>query len=176
MAKSSLKWVRCYVRILRMVSELHRMGYQRLRVMAYEGPTSYRIWIAPASAFSRINGAYCTDMEMANACYFASSEDKYFGWDDSHQDDARALAEKFILRFERVCELGSGSDWAYAGWLADLLAKLERHPDKLPYIDLTDFTDLEPERMTCLPLRRIAGAGPEITPGDVLFPLPPIPA
>jgi hypothetical protein len=176
MAKSSLKWVRCSVRILRMVSELHRMGYQRMRVMPHEGPTSYRVWIAPASAFSRVNGAYCADMEMASVCYFGPSEDKYFDWDDAEYDDARQLAEKFIRRFERVCELGFGSDWAYAGWLADLLAKLEQHPDKLPYIDLTDFIELVPERMTWLPLRRIAGAGPEILPGDVLFPLPPIPA
>ena len=57
-----------------------------------------------------------------------------------------------------------------------MLAKLEEHPDKLPDIDLTDFTDLEPEKMTCLSLRRIPGAGPDITSGDVLFPLPPIPA
>ena len=175
MTKSSLKWVRCTVRILRMVSELHRMGYQRLRVMAYEAPTSYRAWIAPAFAFSRINGAYCSDLLAESACYDASSEAEYFGWQDARQADARALAEMFVERFPRICELGSGSDWAYAGWLSDLLAALERHPDKLPWIDLTDFTDENAERMTFLPLRRISGAGPETTPGDVLFPLPPVP-
>jgi hypothetical protein len=171
-----LKWVRCAVRVLRMVSELHRLGYQRVRAMPCAGLTSYRVWIAPAPAFSRVNGAFCIDMDAVSTCYDASAEDAYFGWQDARTDTARALARKFIERNERVCAFGQGSDWAYAGWLSDLLAMLERHPDKLPWIDLTDFTDVNPELMTCLPLRRIAGAGPEITPGDVFFPLPPVAA
>lgn len=175
MAKSQLKWMRCTVRVLRMVSELHRMGYQRLRVMPYHGPTSYRVWVAPAAAFSVLNGIYCERMELDHACYNSPSEDKYFDWPDAYKDDARALAEKFIERFQRVCELGSGSDWGYAGWLSDLLAKLAAHPDKLPYIDLTDFTDFAQEEMKFLRLRRIEEAGAEITPGDVYFPLPPRP-
>lgn len=175
-AKSGIQWVRCVHRVLRTVSELHRMGYQRLRVMPYDAPVGYRVWIAPAQAFSRINGAYCEDMDLESACYSAQSEGTYFGWQDAAQDNARQLADKFVERFPRVCELGRGSDWAYAGWLADLLAKLEHHADKVPHIDLTDFVDVLPDRLAAIPLRRVAGAGPEITPGDVLFPLPPIPA
>lgn len=174
MPKPDLKWMRCTARILRMVSELHRMGYQRLRVMPYEGPTSYRVWIAPAQAFSKVNGAVAGNHEAEHACYFAPTEDGYFGWDDAKGDDARALAEKFLQRFSRLCELGEGSDWAYAGWLADLLAALERHPDRLPWIDGTDFTDIDPESMTHLPLRRMAEGGSKVA-ADIAFPLPPAP-
>ena len=176
MAQSSLKWVRCTVRVIRMVSELHRMGFQRLRLMPYESPTGYNVWIAAAPAFSMVNPIYCEDMEAPHACYHASSHDHYFDWDCAAGWDARQLADNFVKTFDRLCQLGRGSDWVYAGWLADLLARLEAHPDKLPHVDLTDFVDVLPTEKLALPLRRVPGAGPEITPGDILFPLPPVAA
>ena len=56
MTKSELSWIRRSQRVIRMISELHRMGFQRLRFMPYEYPLAYRIEIAPASCFSVVNG------------------------------------------------------------------------------------------------------------------------
>lgn len=49
--------IRRSLRVIRMVSELHRMGYQRARFMPHMH-LSYRVWIAPAEAFSMVNPAF----------------------------------------------------------------------------------------------------------------------
>ena len=41
-----------------MVSELHRMGYQRLRLMPYLHPNAWRLAVAPKELFSDRNGAF----------------------------------------------------------------------------------------------------------------------
>lgn len=41
-----------------MVSELHRMGYQNLRIMPYEYPLAWRLTIAPKRIFAIRNGAF----------------------------------------------------------------------------------------------------------------------
>ena len=56
--QSDQPWVRQSQRVIRMVSELHRMGFQQLRIMPYEYPLAYRVAIAPVASFSVQNGAY----------------------------------------------------------------------------------------------------------------------
>jgi hypothetical protein len=60
------------------------------------------------------------------------------------------------------------------------MTKLLKHqpPDeaRTPLIYAAICAKCSDDGQTCLPIRRIAGAGPEITPGDVQFALPPIPA
>src|SRR5262249_55747056 len=55
---SSHAWIRRSQRVIRMVSELHRLGYQRLRIMPYEHPSAWRVTIASVTRFSRLNGAF----------------------------------------------------------------------------------------------------------------------
>src|SRR5262245_25732233 len=121
--------VRRCQRIIRLVSELHRMGYQRTRFMPYEYPIAFRIFVGPALKFSSENGAY-TALADHETTYTSGSEANYFGWTDASNDDARALAEKFIQRFPRVATDCEGRDWPYAGWLLELIGLLERKPSR----------------------------------------------
>jgi hypothetical protein len=150
--KSSLSFVRRSQRLLRAVSELHRLGYQRLRVMPYEYPLAWRCVIAPADRFHPRNGAYVEDLgEGEIAHYSSASENEYFGWTDAKQDDARALAEKLVARFPAVVAAGAGRDWAYAGWLAELLGALERGP-RLPFV-MAEYFEPGPTELRALPIR-----------------------
>jgi hypothetical protein len=42
---------------------------------------------------------------------------------------ARKLAQRFVERFPSICERSIGLDWAYAGWLTDVLGHAERAQD-----------------------------------------------
>ena len=115
MAKSELAHIRRSQRVIRMVSELHRMGFQRLRFMPYMYPIAYRIQIASISYFAVANG--CHVKGAVGVTYSAGSSDsdnKYFGWTDAKSDGARELAIKFADRFPEIVKSGLGRDWAYA--------------------------------------------------------------
>lgn len=152
--------------MIRMVSELHRMGYQRLRIMPYEHPLAWRLAVGPADQFSSRNGAFVEHLTVDNMPIYSSAQGvEYFQWEDASFDNARQLAEKFRSRFPEVCEAGRGSDWAYAGWLSELLGTLEQ-TEALPIV-MEEFGK-PPLTLSALPLRRYGGSGP-----DTDFSLPP---
>lgn len=160
--------VRRSQRVIRMVCELHRLGYQRLRIMPYFYPLAYRVAIGAAEHFSDRNGAYSAQLhDVAYAGYTSASGNHFFGWEDARDDTARQLAEKFILRFPEVASSGYGRDWAYAGWLAELMGVLERH-EALPFV-IEEYYPTPPEQLDHLPLWRRDGATGK-------FELPPAPA
>ena len=100
-----------------MVHELHKVGYQRLRINAGIAPTglSWRCVIAPAVPQAGIEPAR----------YTSAAGRRYFDWDDAGQDTSRQLAAKFLARFPALCAAGAGLDFAYAGWLSWMLGKAE---------------------------------------------------
>lgn len=156
MTGSSAPEVRRSQRVIRMVCELHRLGYQRLRVMPYFYPLAYRVAIGAAEHFSDRNGAYSARLhEVAYAGYTSASGNRYFGWEDARDDTARQLAEKFILRFPEAASAGQGRDWAYAGWLAELMGVLERQ-EALPFV-MEEYYPTPPEQLDHLPLWRRDG-------------------
>lgn len=168
--KSQIDWVRTSTRVIRMVSELHRMGYQRARIMPHIHPLAYRIVIAPAEWFSLRNGAFTQRAyDEPSIAYSSSSKNRFFDWDDAQSDNARQLADKFVARYPALIAECAGSDWCYAGWLSDLLAALERMPDRLPFV-MEEHYEPGPDELTELPLRD-AGSG-QVWGG---FPLPPAP-
>lgn len=104
-------FVRRTLRVIRMVSELHRMGFQLLWFMPHQYPLAFRIAIGPASLFSLRNGAEMRDFaESLHIQYSSASETEYFDWTDAHTDSARQLAEKFVSRFPAICDAGRGRD------------------------------------------------------------------
>ncbi|WP_153401311.1 hypothetical protein [Polymorphobacter fuscus] len=158
------------MRVIRMVSEMHRMGYQWARFMP-NMHLSYRVWIAPAGAFSRINPAFIPGEAEPSIQYYSASENEYFHWTDAKNDTARQLAEKFIVRFPEISARCRGRDWAYAGWLAELLGVLEDEVGRLPLV-MQDHMEPSGDQMEQLPLRSYwTAAGPTL--GDRFFPLPP---
>jgi hypothetical protein len=134
--------VRRSMRVVAMLGELHKAGYQRLRAMPFMSPsgTSWRFWIAPVDLFHRNHGAIAIlhRGELASeprlmalvegmACYTSGQADQgdFFGWADAAEDGARDLAAKFIERFSIIAEAGEGWDYAYAGWFQRVLGMVE---------------------------------------------------
>lgn len=124
--KSKKEWIRKAQRCLRMLSELHRLGYQHLRGMPYMNPLGFRFAIAPKDYFSE-NGIAIPSARLSDDCPFVAitGVGDYFGWTDTSGNDARVLAEKFVERFPAIAAKGKGRDWEYAGWLSELVGFLE---------------------------------------------------
>jgi hypothetical protein len=123
-----------------MVGELHKRGYQRLRVMPYFGPTgAWRCSIAPATLFYRNHGAIhieragpvAQEVTMV-ARHSGAAGNHYFDWHDTTTDTARLLADKFVERFLLLADSGKGWDYPYAGWYLRLLGYAEQ--GWLPYV------------------------------------------
>jgi hypothetical protein len=175
-------WMRPCLRVIRMVSELQRMGFQRLRIFPYEYPLAWRLCVAPRAACHIRNGAYVSSaafdafsdhsepsLHTRLVTYSAASERDYFGWTDARTDSARDLADKFIQRFPAAAAIGRGRDWEYAGWLDELMSELEKGP-RLPFLT-AEYFEPGPLQLRTLPIR-IFNRG---VASDVLldFPLPP---
>lgn len=123
-------------RVLLMVHELHKRGYQRLRIVPGMAPSGcyWRCGITPITNILVTHGAMPRDYD---ACihYSTSMDNEYFGWTDARQDTARELATKFIERFPEVVKAGAGSDWTYAGWYVEMLGFAERGRFPVAYAD-----------------------------------------
>lgn len=127
--------VRRAVRVLAMVGELHRRGYQKLRVMPFMSPSGnhWRCLVGPDTLFYRNHGAYLRETNFDEiqstsliARYTTGEENHYFGWHDAENDDARSLADKFLARFTELASQGKGWNYVYAGWYQRLLGLAEQ--------------------------------------------------
>lgn len=118
--------IRCAGRLLAMVNELHKAGYQRLRIAPGMAPSGchWRCHVTPAGNVAP-NGWEPLDWNGRIASYSTGQKDRYFGWEDATQDSARRLAAKFIQRFPEIARDGQGTDWAYAGWYVAMLGAAE---------------------------------------------------
>lgn len=154
-------------RIVTMVTELHRRGYQHLRIFPYEYPLAWRLCIGPRKHFSTYNGAYCEHSGGQFPVYSSSQGKDYFGWTEFRDMNAHALSEQFIRKFPDVCAEGKGRDWAYAGWLLELSGRMFA-TRQMPFV-MAEYFDTAPLDLTFLPLR-------DATNGSVIsdFPLPPV--
>lgn len=156
-------------RLIRMVSELHRLGFQRLRIMPYEAEQGCRLLFGPVDGFSSLNGAYWARTLAIGGCdhiIVGPSDWPPFGWIDANTDNARQLADKFILRFPDLCAESLGRDWHYAGWLSELLGVLEA-TDALP-VTMLDYMSPKPWDMKGLVIRSYGKSA-----ADREFDLPP---
>lgn len=109
--------------ILSLVHELHRLGYQRLRIAPGMAPSGvyWRCTLAAASHFSAANGACIVGGGAPAACYSSGQERIYFGWEDAAAAGPQKLATMFVARFPEVCAESWGADWAYDAWYRELL-------------------------------------------------------
>lgn len=131
--------VRRAQRVLLMVHELHKLGYQRLRIVPGMSPSGmhWRCAITPTSNVLSTHGAMPVNYsKMVN--YSSADKNVYFGWKDAKYDTARELAVKFIERFPEVTHEGLGRDWVYTGWYVEMLGLAERGIFPIAYSDLDD--------------------------------------
>lgn len=121
-----------YRKVLMMVSDLHRRGYQRLRIAPGLSPGGehWRCSITPITNISNKHGARLVDWEHLSAHYTSGAGAKYFDWSYAANLDPAKLALRFIEEFPLIVEAGRGSDWGYAGWYQEMLGLT--HPDYLP--------------------------------------------
>ena len=159
--------------VIRMVSELHRMGYKQLRIFPYVYPLAWRVCAAPRSLCSSRNGAYLplaySVDDPAFPSYSSANGNHYFGWSDAKKDHARGLTAKFIERFPEAAHAGQGRDWEYAGWLAELVSELERGTF-LPFV-MAEYFGPGPLELVALPIQDLSAEGG--CEASLRFPLPP---
>jgi DNA-binding transcriptional ArsR family regulator len=119
-------------RVLLMVRELHRRGYERLRVAPGLTPTDmhWRCSIVPSSEVRPDHGAM-TLIGYGVACYSTGHGSNFFGWADADHDSPMTLADKFLGRFSEVAAEGHQADPDYASWYARMLRATD--PDGLIY-------------------------------------------
>jgi hypothetical protein len=141
-------------RLLSLVAELHRRGYERLRV---------NVGMAPSGLYWRCSyyAVGATRYQGAVPRYTTGNGLEIFGWADAHHDDPPALAAKFLERFPELAAAAYGSDPAYVAWFAEMLRLTE--PDRLPIT----YADWE------LPADVVSTVG---TGRALTLPLPPPPA
>ncbi|MFC7477970.1 hypothetical protein ACFQS7_26725 [Dankookia sp. GCM10030260] len=131
-------------RVVTMLGELHKAGFQRLRGLPYMSPSGHhwRLEIGPASLFLRSHGALLVSSDALHpslnrnivamlegtARYTSgqATEAEFFGWTDARNDGARELAAKFLNRFPALAEAGKGWDHAYAGWWVRVMGAVEQ--------------------------------------------------
>ena len=125
---------RC-VRVISMVHELHKAGYQRIRMLPFSSPSGFywRAWITFSDNIAD-DGYNLIDHDLDDtrgltAKYTSAQDNEFFGWCDAKNASARKLAQLFIDRFPIIADRGRGVDWAYAGWLVDLLGHAEQFDD-----------------------------------------------
>ena len=121
------------LRLLLMVLELHKAGYQLLRVATGMSPSGAH-WRCHITSADNIRGngwepRNCEDDPKnwgdSIAFYTSGQEDKYFGWEDGPGKSARQLAALFLDRFPAIARRGAGWDWSYAGWYVTMLGAAE---------------------------------------------------
>jgi DNA-binding transcriptional ArsR family regulator len=144
--------------VLMMVRELHRLGYERLRVAPGLSPSGlyWRCSVVPVSRVRRDHGAMAVDGLAAR--YESGQGARFFDWEDAERDAPVALADKFLERFPDVAVQGKGGDPEYARWYARMLRATD--PDGLIYA----YADWE------LPGDHLPALG---CTADVKIPLPP---
>ena len=116
------------LRVLRMVYERHKLGYQRVRIMPAMAPSGcfWRCSITHAGNILKSHGAESRDFHRESAHYSSADENNYFGWNDAAGDTVQQLAARFLERFPEIARLGQGLDWSYAGWSVQMLGFAER--------------------------------------------------
>jgi hypothetical protein len=115
-------------RLIAMVHELHKAGYQRVRICPSMAPNGlhWRCRITHAGNVGEDGYTPCSGPDGHVAAYSSGQGANYFGWPGADRMTARQLAARFIEAYPLIAERGAGRDWLYAGWLTDLLGHAEQ--------------------------------------------------
>ncbi|MES2833677.1 MAG: hypothetical protein V4707_03090 [Pseudomonadota bacterium] len=138
---------RC-ARVVAMVNELHKVGYQKIRAIPQEAPNGSQ-WRCNITYAANVEPdgftlkKYYVEDEGHVAHYSTGQGADYFGWTDASSLSARELAVLFLKRYPLIMELGQGRDWLYAGWLTDFMGLME-NADALGLFTFTADYPLDP--------------------------------
>ena len=159
-------------RLLSMIHELHKAGYQRLR-MACGWDAEGKVWRVRLMPSSQVSEDGWSPISGTTRADYSTSQGKaYFGWTDAAGDDARALANKLISRFPDLAREASGQDWGYVGWFSMALGKAE-HGDLPSFFGghCVDPSQMPPPPLDCASgsdLHFVSTTGFPLIPNDEL--------
>ncbi len=120
--QDSMRWA---IRVLTMLGELHKLGFQRLRFHTQDRGIGLRLYVTTTDKIRQDHGAIMIT-DQGSVLYVSGMGNKYFDWTDATADNARQLAAKFMIRFPELVEQGRGLDLSYAGWYQYMLGLAER--------------------------------------------------
>jgi hypothetical protein len=125
-------------RVFLMLEELHRQGYEQLRIIPGMSASGmyYRACITPAMNVYMDHGAVAVKDKLVAANTSANGE-ALFEWDDAAKSSIPELAQLFVLRFPEIAELGHAPDPAYAAWFQLALACARRGEFPVAYDSLS---------------------------------------
>jgi len=146
----------CGRRVMQMVAELHRMGYERLRIVPGMAPSGlhWRCNVTHVGNIRPDNGAMPEDYHKDSAIYTTGCEDQFFQWEDARDDTPVQLAEKFLERKAELAEKGKGEDPEYAAWYREMLEWCVEE-DEFP-VAYDDWGD-EPDKAWLPTTKRVRG-------------------
>lgn len=115
------------IRVLRLLRELHRRGYERLRLHMGWSPNgmALRYGIAPAEQFQPDGFHMQMALYPGRAFKSTRGEGPPFDLGGTENADTEELADAFLSRFRDVASAGRGRDRAYVAWFAALLGRCE---------------------------------------------------
>ena len=133
------------VRLLLMIGELHKLGYQRLRIIPGMSPSGMD-WRCAITASSNVTGPHGLEEGPADrlvARYSTGAGGKYFGRRDAERADPPGLARLFVVKFPEIAREAASDDWPYAGWFVNVLGLAESGFLPIAYSDFgTEVTDV----------------------------------
>lgn len=138
-------------RVVSMVHELHKVGYQKIRAIPQESPSGMH-WRCNITYSGNVaaDGFTILDFDIEErglvAHYTSGAGSAYFNWADAHQLNARELAVLFLERFPEIAQKGQGRDWLYAGWLTDFLGLME-NADEVGLLAFTGDYPVDPKQV-----------------------------
>lgn len=131
------------IRMIEMTHELHRLGYQKIRIFPSMAPSGchWRLAWAPDFAFPSPVSPPQSENEYESVCYSSGAGWQPFGWQNVQPLSALEMAQKFLQQFPALASAGKGYDQPYAEWLTRLLSEVRE--GRLPWFQAdwpVDFT------------------------------------
>lgn len=144
-------------RVLLVLSELHRMGFGRLRAATWmhqngyiEPPGRWSCAIVPSVVLKDDHGAMTDgtrenelravlDIVQHHDPWMSLGSQPPFGWSGMCFESPRILAEKFLTTFRELCFIGWGQDYAYQRWYEEMLTATAPHGVFFPIVNETKY-------------------------------------
>jgi hypothetical protein len=127
-------------RLLLMVAELHKLGYESLRATPFMSPSGcyWRCCIVPANLTHPTHGARLAENVVYETLprYSSGDADNYFGWANMRPKTPSILAKRFIVEFAKFAEQGKHPDPAYATWYSNMLEATAPHDVIYAFADM----------------------------------------
>lgn len=164
-------------RVLLVLSELHGMGFGRLRAATWmhqngyiEPPGRWSCAIVPSVVLKDDHGAMTDgerENELRSALGVVQHHDPWislgnqppFGWNGMCFASPTILAEKFLSKFRDLCFIGWGEDYEYQQWYEDMLSATAPYGVFYPIVNeteyvMTAYTGFEELRLPPPPIAR----------------------